>query len=397
MLPKTSNPYRGVLFLIFVVVVLSWFSFTYAQEGDSSHPRMYWLERITQDGKLLVQEYNASAQTVDTPNLEIWSEKLNTHDPLSSLYWDEKPDFERLLLEQGFAHLKDESTASPDHVLAQNRAKLEGRGLWASSSPLATSPLQVIKGILTAFIGFAGLFGGYELIKLILDWLKRRHVPLIMLGRPSTGKSWLWHRLVDPETGLDELKAVKRTELPVVYKPVHTKPMGRYEITPVFIDTPGGKAGEQVNNLLIERNWRQRLRRFLLRQKTIWIIMLATTPDGNTQGKDAWERKVDSPYIEQQLGYLDLPTGLLASRKTLKPQMVIACIGKFDLFADHSPQDSSSQEIRDRLEELFQRHLSRIQDECKNQNVPFKLVLCSALKSWGTDDILRHIEKALFQ
>jgi hypothetical protein len=172
--------------------------------------------------------------------------------------------------------------------------------------------------------------------------------------------------------------------------------MGRFEISPLFVDLPGGKAGEQVNQLFDTKRWYKYLVRLFIGQKTVWIILLSTVQRTDIDKNHSWEQKLDLAYIEQQLGYLDLPLGILGSKESIKPKMVIACIGKFDLFSDKPPDDSSSEKTKKQVENVFLRHLSRIESECKAQNIPFRKVICSALMGWGVDDINRYISNALF-
>jgi hypothetical protein len=380
---------------------------------DDQYQRIWWADGVTPDGKIIIKGYERSSNfTRDLDGLEIWQDKLGKDNPLKHFYWNTEPDWKLELLSEGAARLKDESKAAQQYIDAQNKAKNSRLGLWAAiPKPSPSEQIQqkdveqssgislgaIIFGVISIILAVTGWYGGAALIQLIREWRRRHQVPLIFLGRPSTGKSWLWRRLVEPDVTLGELQSILRTETGLKKKMPRSKPLGRFEVVPIYIDTPGGRSGEQVNRLLEEKGLLKWLRRVLIPTKSIWLIMLATTPEKNVNRNSPDDQKIDQAYIEQQLGHLDLPVGMLASSRTPKPQMVITCIGKFDLFSEHSSTDSSSGQVRERLQNVFGRHTSRIELECENQHVPHRLVMCSARQGWGANEVWRHIENAVFQ
>jgi hypothetical protein len=286
--------------------------------------------------------------------------------------------------------------AVPSSAPGANSRNSAGNAGPTPAQASGESSSSFIYAVISIFIAVTGWFGGSALIKAIRDWRRRHQVPLIFLGRPSTGKSWMWRRLVDPDVAPHELEKIARSDVSVKKKTPQRKPLGRYEIIPIYIDTPGGQAGQQVNSLLEETGFLKKLRRILIPTKSVWIIMLATTPEIQINRNSPDDKKIDKLYIEQQLGHLDLPLGILSSTQKPKPQMVITCIGKFDLFAEHDSKAKSSGPARTQVESIFLRHISRIKKECKDQVIPFELVICSALEGWGTMEIWRHIENAIF-
>jgi hypothetical protein len=424
---KTNFRLRDVL-LVSIILIFST-SITNSQtpeaQNRNKNVKIFWVERITADGQLVLREYNfRSTRSINIPELEIWSEKLNTEDPSGFMYWDAEPDLKYTLLRQGLARLKDATSASKEYIEAENEAKSKGVGMWSvppqstpsppssvpssSPNPDETQPSFIDKIInwnwkklgsilITFIVGAITIYGGASFIKLITDWRKRHKVPIVFIGRPSTGKTWLWSRLLDPDISEKELSEIQRNEIAFTKRAATPKPMGRYEIIPDYTDTPGGEPGIQVTELLAEQRKFRWLRKFLIPTKSVWIMMLATTQENSAQRESALEQKIDSEYIAEQLGHLDLPLGILASARTPNPQMVVICIGKFDLFADDDSRALSSKDARILLEKLFQKHISRIKDECEKQGIPSPIIFSSARKGWGANDILRQISKALFE
>jgi hypothetical protein len=420
-------PHRHLLTALLLLTCVSHFNvIAFAQEptNPNQSPKIYWVERITPDGQLILQEYSVSStQTLDFPDLEIWSERLGRRDPFS-MYMGTIPDFKLRLLEQGYARLKDETSASREYVEAQKTAKAAGYGMWpepkvnpqpslipqetpfpspaptAEATPVAESTpfLQILRDlpwrtILKIFVVILGLVGLPAIVKVLVQWRRRHLVYLIFVGLQSTGKTWLWNRISDPDITEEELGKIEKTDLMLKKKAPRKKPMGKYEIIPVYYDIAGGQAGKQVTTLLDGNRRFQKLRKFLVPRKSVWILMLATTQDKTVDFNSPSDKKVDPLFISEQLGHLYLPLGIATSEVTTKPEMVITCIGKFDIFADNNPNDAHAKE---HLEEIFRPHINRIRDDCKRMRIPTEKVFCSARKAWGTDKVLRHLEKALY-
>src|ERR1700756_4609490 len=69
-----------------------------------------------------------------------------------------------------------------------------------------------------------------------------------------------------------------------------------------------------------------------LRTKLIWLIGLSTT-NADTGESSSHNFPVDVELVAEQLGYLNLPLGLLESHRISKPALVLAVLTKADLFA----------------------------------------------------------------
>jgi len=384
-------------------------AFTVNAQDTTGKTKVFWVEEINADGGLVLREYSSkSTRIINVPELEIWDKKLNTKDSIGLIYWGE-PDWKRVLLEKGLARIKNDASLTDGYSDIEKQAKNERNGMWAELMPPLPQPSkgwidkiigfvgwqkyeQRLRNFKEWLVGFLGLSTLVALVKLIKTWEKRRKVKLKLIGLSSTGKSYLWHRLLDPEITESELLKTlgHRKSDDARRKATRSKAMGRYEITPIYYDTPGSKPGVQTAVML------EGSRGFQWLNKSIWMIMLATTPDHTISRSSPEEEKIDRDYISEQLGNLNSPVGLLASGKISPPKMVIVCIGKFDLFADNHPADSSSRDIIAELEGLFRQHIMRVENECKAKRIPSEVIFCSATKGWGTNDILRLIEKALF-
>lgn len=428
-------PYKFLLATLLVILSF-WLLPAFAQNSAESPgvaAKLFWVERITEDGTLILREYGlSSTQSLNFTDIEVWPKSLGKYDPFFSTYSGTPPDFKLKLLANGYARLRDENSAASEYVKAQNEAKAKGYGMWPKPAPPSASPgasnsaspehaktdpapspsvepssldgvnrvIGVIQSwnwwnILKGFGALIGIIGLAEIVKLIRAWRRRHKVPLVLVGLPSTGKTWLWESIADAEMSITEKEKIKRTEH-TTKKATSKVPMGKYEIVREGIDTPGGQPGEQAASLLDGNRRFQRLRMLFVPQKRVWLIVLATTPDKRVHMGSPWEEKVNPLFVQEQLGYLNLPLGLLGSKVTLKPQMVIICIGKFDLFANAKPTDTSTKSERAQVEAIFKEHVSRISKECQDNGVKVERVVCSAKENWGVNDISRHIQKTLY-
>ena len=191
--PKSS---LSVLILVFLTSC----TVSYAQESPTpsqGQKQVFWARKLTATGKIVIEKFGStSTKEVDLSDLEIWQSKVDSDDPLRFLYFDNEPDWKLLLLSNGYARLKDESKAATQYVTAQNTARDSRAGLWAESDATESGSWKAVKSIvlilLTAVLGVTGWWGGAAIYHAVRDWQRWHQVPLILLGRPSTGKSWLW-------------------------------------------------------------------------------------------------------------------------------------------------------------------------------------------------------------
>ena len=167
MLPRTRIHHFVKLVLtvvaISVLIVLIWsFATSYAQNEDRN-VKLYWAEKVTDDGKLVFREYDlSSVKAIDVSDLEIWSEKVNTRGPLPLVHWDEVPDFKLELLRYGRARLRDESSAPDEYIQAQNQAKSGGLGMWPEPRAKKTVTIPSWSQITKVLFGLISLYGGLK-------------------------------------------------------------------------------------------------------------------------------------------------------------------------------------------------------------------------------------------
>jgi hypothetical protein len=117
---------------------------------------------------------------------------------------------------------------------------------------------------------------------------------------------------------------------------------------------------------------------------------LATTARAVTRSSSR-EEKIDELFIQQQLGYLNLPIGMLLADRVPKPQMVIIAISKSDLFSEKDARDAEAT-----IGGIFRMHIASVQKACAGRKIPSRVVYCSALEGWNTDVVLRCIESSVF-
>lgn len=383
------------------------------------------------------QVYTGGAtKRVVLDDLELWRDMPSDASP-EGYFWAEEPDFKYYLLRQGLARVKDRSTATPTWITAEDAAKAAGLGMWRSaavppatgsstattttgvtttpsetsgtvatntmatdtvatdtvSAKPPTSPLAGWTPTLRQFVvAVVTFFGGWQLLVLIWAYFHRHRLHLVLLGEPNTGKSWLWHRLTDPTISDADLRKLIKSD--AVARLRHARlPMGKYEVVPIYTDVPGNQAGEQLSQL-IDRKWFRFLQRLLFPQRRIWLILLAPTTDAaKAIGSIA---DVDPLDLQRQLGALKLYVGVLASRKTPKPDFVAICIAKADYFMANAPDDTTSFKTRDALIHLFGEHISLIETACKEQEIRHSVIVCSALKGWGSGRILDALKRACY-
>lgn len=214
-----------------ITVIMAILSFGVLQAFAQSQSFAYRLIEVTEN-EFIYQVYAFQEERrLDLSDLEVWPDVAGT-EPLRVVFWTE-PDLKYRLLEKGYARLRDEANSPSQYVKAQEAAKQNGLGMWHVPAPTPTpvpvtadptssksSPLAVVTGLIQMIpwrnianlvLAGIGIFGGYELLMLIIGWFRRHRVTFIMAGEPATGKSWLWERILTPDITLNELKKIEST------------------------------------------------------------------------------------------------------------------------------------------------------------------------------------------
>lgn len=382
------------------------------QAKDTFDSKMFRIVKIGSDDKLSIRNYTLSAEVIniDLSELDLTDYARNYLSNGRLFTGESIPDFKLILLEKGYATLKTQKKHSAIYSKAQEDAEKAHVGIWKlptlpSQKPTPESASNSNNFNWSQFFGWligiiftvVSLFGGSALIEYFNRWKRRNRVSLILVGRPATGKSWLWSRLIDPTISDAEQLRIMRNPQTKKKISCQAKLMGPYEITPVYTDVPGGDPGQQVDAFFQGKKVNNGLDRFLKPNKSVWIIMLSTTPDEQVTFSSNDNLKIDRSYIDQQLGHLDLPIGIIKSNDTPSPCMVILCMSKFDLFSSTPPNiDQNSKNAQSMLSNTFGKHIEAIKDTCKGKGIPFEIIFCSASKeNWGAEKILGYVERAL--
>jgi hypothetical protein len=387
--------------LLFSALLLFFESFS---AEAATPPQLIWARRLDSNGQLLVQTYGLSSTTsLSFSDLEFPPSIFNKNDPLEIIY-DDTPDWRIELLKRGLARLKNEALAAPNLRDAQESARVRGLGLWEKVSPTQTldgqgesaraQPFFTRARIIEWIKFYGGLGAVFALLvvclRFLLRLLRKRRLYLILLGPQSTGKTWMWIRLQNPDISRHEFKKIQERSRGLEVKRSPTvEPLGRYEVQPVYIAVPGAAPGVHLMQMLRKRFWSPPA-------KYIWIITLATTPDSSVNCDSPEALKIDSNYIAEQLGYLSLPLSVLQAPRFPKPEMLIAIIAKFDLFSGQEPNHPASASAVATLDAIFAPHIALLKEHCKKK-IPFAVERCSALEGWRVDAVARHIKRSVFR
>lgn len=364
----------------------------------SGTSKIFLIEDLSPDNKLTVKAYKADpnpVEIIDLSNIDI-TEK-GKRSLTGSYFGDKIPDFKLMLLGRGDASIKSEQNASEAEMKAQEKAKLSKSGVWAAkpiipSAAKTVTPsegfdwLGLAKLLGAGLIGLVTLYGFKSTIDLLIKLFNSHHVDLIMLGLGSTGKSYIVARLLNPDIAMINLQNIPITQASSK-RSVPKINVGKYELFPTYVDTAGNQAGSQINVMFPKRN------------KSIWVIVLSSTDIKNVDFNSQNSEKINQPYIDKQLGYIRFPLEILESSFCKKPEKVIICIGKFDIFSQNPPnsdhQDAQLAEAQ--LKKLFEDHVNQVTKTCDKNKVKHEIVICSALKrDWGTKQIETSISSIFY-
>jgi hypothetical protein len=396
--------------------------------AQSSGPsKMYRIEAVSQNGVVTIATYDRlpNIQTETVTGVEIWQGAIDGKHRFPVIFYG-PPDAKRALIEYGFAKLTNPASESQALRDAEETAKRTGLGLWpyvpppAAVVPVPESPparlpdpqlsvdaphrvnwRSAVKmclsflGILLASIGLP------DIVNLYRGWRQRNVVRIALIGLPSVGKSWIWKRLESRDVPIQELEGLG---------PSIDKTEGRFpelvyrgmRLVPTCVDLPGHRMGDQVNELLTQRRLFHWLESIFFPKRLVWLVVLASTPRTSVSSSDPFEKKVDTTFLAEQLGFLSLPRGVIEANKTILPRLVVACLTKVDLFCQHPPTEASNDPTENgelaRYMNLYEQHTTALEKACKEKGVAFVRIPCSARMgwNWGFSYLDRELaEKAL--
>jgi hypothetical protein len=350
--------------------------------------KIFVIEQLSSDNKLTLKVYKADSnpvEIIDLSGLDITEEGKSSLN--GSYYGDRSPDFKSMLLRKGYASIKLGSSVSEAEKNAQEQAKSSKLGKWAEPLPNKgfeinwLDALKLTGWLISAGIGACGVKATFDLL---LKLFYCRPVDLIMLGLGSAGKTWIIARLMNPDISKGELDTLKITSV-ANRKTGTTMPVGKYEVIPTYVDTAGGQPGSQGKVMVSGKN------------KSIWVIVLSTTDKNGVYFDSNNDDKINNSHLDKQEGYLRFPLEMLELSICKKPEMVIICIGKFDIFSEDPPETKNAKLAEEKLKKLFEKHIYQINTTCEKQKITVIPVLCSALeKNWNTDRIEKCINTALY-
>lgn len=352
-----------------------------------------------------------SKQTLDLSDL-ILSEQITKSGTIPSqlnFNWSELPDFKLLLLQAGLAKLKNPEISDEKYRNAQEKAQAENKGIWSkppSPQPQSPSPIQTpnngptfwegVGQSLTSIGNFLwnwiNLLAPIGIIGVLLTFLStyfykrfyiQRRIRLMFLGEPSSGKTALYCRILDPKIDKQKVLELTPTEAFKFYKMKKHISHGRFEIYPQLKDI-SGSAFSTV--------WDEFTGSYFTRSHAL-VVVLSTT---KMNSKDT-NIVTDEKYLYMQLGYIQaFIEGAMGARKTNKPKVVILFLNKFDLYAAYPPTDSAVIETRDMFRKLFEEHIRSAELALKKANIPCHIILGSALENWNCELIVEIIGKELY-
>lgn len=333
-------------------------------------------------------------------------------------YYRAKPNWESELLSEGKARLKDITSAPPELCAAQSEAIRNRSGIWASAevvervefAPLAatvarrtdghlrwaiTCILCVLAAVAALAVGYVhqgwlgvygvlvaeGLGGTFVLVRNVSRWTVYRHVTLMALGAPASGKSSLLVRLGKEEATDADFERAESTRVSHLSEALKSFGWGTKEIYPYLIDHAGADSAKQVKSLYEMKGfsaWIARVRR----ERRIWLIALSLGPG-------CASATPDREFLAFQAGYLALPCGLLGANHIDPPDGVIIAICKFDAASEFDGDKKKMDEVRAPLE----MQLSCIEAACRAADVPCAIVFCAAHKGWGRLEIFEKMGK----
>lgn len=412
--------YTLALFFTFsCIITSSTFAISKEVQADDKMFRPFKLE----NNKLTIKEYVINnTKQIDLSSLEIFPNQSNDNFPFNYTYFSE-PDWILIYLNNGYAKLKNEYVASESYKNAQEKAKNKRVGMWSQILAKDNSPDIVPKqepqppqthfdfssawkklinitmqcgGYIKYFIaewgGYAAAIGSlFALWKIFRIYRNRRKLILLFLGARSTGKTTLFKRMFFPADRPSECDEPTTSPKTITQIDLHKVNWGGFEVTPIYVDTAGGKPGEQTTEML---NKDRLLNRLFRPSRHVWIIVLATT-DKQVSQDDTEESKIDHDFITEQLGYLYLPRGILQATNTPKPDMIVICLSKFDLLSEYEPHSKFAVEAKIKINGIFNNHIERIK-ETAGEKIPVHIEAISACEGWRVREIRDAIEKQLY-
>jgi hypothetical protein len=418
-LSQTTIPHRVgykqyiFTFLLLLVVVSTSFAAPDQQQ-------LITLTEVGTDYLIYTQYDVTKTQRLDLSDLTLSQEiagKNNLPQRLSG-YWTTQPDFKFVLLSSGLAQLKNPETAPAQYLAAQEKAKQQGVGIWhrpptprppqqsptrteVSPSPApqltpeAPSSINRFGKWVWGWISFLwtwifspiGLLGIMATALLTYGYKRfyiQRRLSLLIIGEPSTGKTALYLRLLNPSIDRQKILSLGPTQALQKITRRRYIQLGRFEIYPKLTDIPGGAPASV---------WDEFTGFKLVRNHALLLVLSSTMTNGR---EDAHAAK-NQAYLDTQFGYLRaFVEGAMGARRTNKPKIIILFLNKFDLYSSQPPTDSTAQATKEQFKELFSKHIKSAAVAAEKAGIPFHVEVGSALENWNCETLVTLVGTTLY-
>ena len=363
----------------------------------------YNLEAVTPHTLMIGQYKRADLAKVDASDLIIPPEYQGQRDPLNTIFRTPQ-DFKLLLLQNGYAELKDEAVASDAYKHAQDLAKAARAGLWLdrlgplprtteSKPPIVVAPPPAMSvpappGYFQGLSDWANAHGvflfqvlalagvGTFLGNLALRRYYTRNPRLLFLGESLAGKTAISRMLLNPDAPEEEIFAIDPSLAKTQSRPTEPIQIGPLNVHPIYIDMVGTKYGEMLDEFL-RRSW------FGMRPRCAVLFVLAPT-------KGSAAASPDHEFIDIQYGVIKAQLeAALTSKVVRKPGSAILFLNKFDLFSELPPQDTKARKEKEEFLKLFARHIENIKNAAGT--MPIRVIVGSAARNWGIHELRESI------
>lgn len=428
--------FRALIFFGFLCFEI--FSLTKLNCYSQDSPKQTIKVSKIENNQVVLDVYHLNnSQSIDISDL-ILSEKYVKGTNLPSelkTTWQNVPDVKLILLEKGYAQLKNFEGAEEKYKTAQTKAQKNNYGIWyqptpspsptqtvlsnsSSSQPLvevsplsqnstpvsnSTSPTKpdtpeepwLIVLIITTIwnwiyvnwfyvlnLGIVGLLVTVFYPIAQAKWRERK-IKLIIWGESFSGKTALFLRIADEDLSKEEILKLSPTTAVERYPMTRPVSHGKLDIYLRLMDIPGTD---------YSTIWDEFLRNRFTRTPALLVVLAPTINKTKGQGT-----VVDKEYIKLQLGLLKgALVGGVGAKKTRKPKVVIFFLNKFDLFSDHHPKTREGEPYKKEFQKIFEEHINECLKSLDSAKIPRAFVIGSALENWNCDQIVKNIKNNIY-
>jgi len=388
---------------------------------------------------------------VDLSDLNVSSSVIAETDPFGQQF-DSPPDFKLLLIQRGWATLKDPSHATQQYRAAQSQAEQEQQAsekarkeqeqrsqiekaqeaaqqkaaeeaeqrklqeeeqkraqgpstaerLWDKLSSLFSAALASVSVVLIRFLHW---------LRSIWLWIVSIGLASIFANKIISLFTRLYHRIRFERRIRLLFIGLSSTGKSAIKTRLVNPDISREEILNPSENRPTSELRTDRRNECVRADgfmifpecrdvpgseysavWDELAKTARWRYHTGLVVPLSLTGSDRLNTSRTW----DENYIESQLVYIQFVAGFLKSHIYPKPKIVIIFLAKFDLLSERSPNDKSSQGEKANLEERFRAHIDIIRDACVKNDIPFETIVGSAAANWNVEQIVKVVGRRLY-